>query len=197
MPLPSEQIYNDLTGEECREILIRRFADLLSLNPDLRPNLTLSRVRLTLVVHVEVHGRTPPSFDIVDELTISTSRNLHKPVLDIPGSDHVDSTRTLASEINSDSLDPEGQPPDQIRIEHGLPTVQPTRSPMGFIEDAMTPAPPGEIKYAAWIPQDYGPARSRTGAEGPVVGIPDKNTHAGSDGGVAPPQQDFAVNRIK
>lgn len=170
MPLTAEQVYNDLNGEEAREILVVRLADLLNSIPEFRRNISITRARMKLSVVVDVHGRTPPKFEVNDNFTISV-RNPGEAPLDI------EVTHELSAEINSDTTTEKGQPPDQIREEHGLPVMEPRRGPMGM-EDIPVVREDGR-RYAAFVTQDYGPARFRSGMEGPVVGTI-RNTHGGS-----------------
>ncbi len=176
MPLSAEQVYNDLNGSDCKEILLVRFADLLNQVREFQPHLTLPRVRMSLSIHLEVFGRTPPSLDITDDLVI----RMRDPGL--IGEELTHTEVELDAEINSDTTTPGGQPPDQIREEHGLPIMTPTKGPFGT-EDVPV-VREDRIKYAAFVTQDYGPMRGRTGAETPVVGgevISQKNAGAGPE----------------
>lgn len=97
---PSLLCYNDLNGEEMAQILIERFADLLKDVPYFKPHLTLPRVRATITVQLVCEAEDPnakPNLTINDDVT-------------------------LTSVVDSSPL---GQPPDNVRIEHGLkPTIQ-------------------------------------------------------------------------
>lgn len=190
MPLSAEQIYNDLSGEDVKQVLLTRFADLLSQVGEFQRHLTLPRVRMNLLVHLEVSGRTPPSFDIKDDLVV---RMREVPPLQ-PGQEETNVNLDLEAEINSDTTTPGGQPPDQIREEHGIPVMEPVKGAFGYQDK---PVVREGVRYASFVEQDYGPARQRTGQEGPIVGGPtigEKNSH-GQGGG--PIQPDFAEWRKK
>jgi hypothetical protein len=160
MPLTSEQIYNELSGEDVKEILMVRFADLLNRQPEFQRHLTLPRVKMSLNIQLEVHGRNPPEFAITDEFTVRMKdEGGAVPLPDLE----------LSAQINANTDDPTGQAPDQIREEHGLPVMEPRRGPMGTIEDVPV-VREERIKYAFNVTQDYGPMRSRQGNEGPIVG---------------------------
>lgn len=163
MPLSAEQVYNDLNGSDVKQILLTRFADLINQVGEFQPHLTLPRTRMILSIHLDVWGRTPPTIDITDDLII---RMRDQNQLSLPGIEQT--AHDLQAEINSDTTTPTGQPPDQIREEHGLPIMTPQKGPFG-IEDVPV-VREDRMKYAAFVTQDYGPARSRTGQESPVVG---------------------------
>lgn len=170
MPLSSEQVYNDLNGSDCKEILLTRFADLLNSVQELSHNITLPRVRMSLSINLEVFGRTPSEFTITDSLTIRAQNVQYTPELQI--------TKELEAVINSDVRNG-GQAPDQIREEHGVPIMVPTKGSFG-VEDVPT-VREDRIKYASFVTQDYGPMRGRTGQEAPLFGevISQKNTGGG------------------
>lgn len=184
MPLAPEMVYNDLNGEEVKEILLTRFADLLNKVPDFQRHLIIPRVKMRLNVQLEVHGRNPPSFTITDDLTIrmraGETQDLEPELFD------------LTAEVNADSGDPSGQPPDQVREEHGLPVMEPRKGPFG-IEDHPVVHEDG-IKYARFVTQDRG---------GPVIQGHDEYQDAPilprrtPLGPVAPVQPDFKENVIR
>jgi len=175
MPLSSEQVYNDLNGEEVREILLSRFQDLLLQVPEFVRHITLNRVRMTLNVQLDVFGRTPPTFALRDDLIVRT-REIPPPMEDY-GEEIIEKNHDLTAEINSDtSLG--GQPPDQVREEHGIPVMTVQKGPISY-EDKPVIRQEG-VRYAAFVTQDYGPARFRTGGESPVIAsdvISAKNAH--------------------
>jgi hypothetical protein len=167
MPLSSEQVYNDLTGADVKEILLIRFADLLNKVSEFRPQLTLPRVRMSLILHLDIVGRNPPSLALADELIVRMhdQRVYREGESEIPA---VPVSHDLEAVINTNpDLPGEYQPPDQVRVEHGLPIMTPQRGPLGM-EDV--PIVREGVKYAFHVTQDYGPARARTGAEGPILG---------------------------
>ncbi len=167
-------VYNDLDGESVREILLIRCADLLNQVKEFNRHTTLPRVKMKIAISLEIHGCIPPSREIGDELVVRMREQ------DSLG--EVIAT-TLSAEIDSDPSSPSGLHPDQIREEHGLPVMEPKKGPFGNIEDSPV-VREDRIKYAFNVTQDYGPARFRTGSEGPIVGgevIATKNSGAAPD----------------
>lgn len=162
MPLSAEQVYNDLNGEEVKEILLIRFADLLNAQPEFKRHITLTRVRMMLTVTLDIAGRTPPTLSLDDDLVVRM-----RDESPVAGADDYEDTRQLEAAINADTTTTDGQPPDLVREEHGIPVMEPKRTPMGHQD---VPVTRGEPKYAFHVTQDYGPARTRTGAEGPIIG---------------------------
>jgi hypothetical protein len=140
MPLAAEQVYNDLTGEEAKEILVTRFADLLSQYPYFKRHITLPRVQMTLSVHLDLWGCTPPTTDINDEVVIRTR--------EVPAE-----VEQLSSADAQVEIDSRNTPPDQVRTEHGMPIMTPTRTPDG-IQDVPVVREGG--KYAKFVVQDRG-----------------------------------------
>ncbi|HEX6825886.1 MAG TPA: hypothetical protein VF077_06150 [Nitrospiraceae bacterium] len=138
MPLSAEQVYNDLDGEEVKEILIQRFTDLLSQIPDMQRHITMPRVSMKLTVELDVWGRTPNALQIQDEFTIR-----------MKGEASVNSNPLLG-----------GFPADQIRDQHQLPVMEPVRTPLGIQDQptVRTPAPfkEGGRVYAARVTLDRG-----------------------------------------
>jgi hypothetical protein len=183
MPLSAEQVFNELTGEDVKEILMIRFADLLNSVNEFQRHLTLPRVQMSINIHMEVVGRNPPTIDIDDEFVVRMKDQ---------GGVSASVTHELSAEISTNTDFPNGQPPDQVREEHGLPIMVPKRGPFG-IED-VPEVRTERIKYAFNVTQDYGPQRARTGQEAPVVGaevIGNKN----GGGGRAEVSPDFT--RVK
>lgn len=167
-PLSAESTYNELTGSEVKDILLMRFADLLDSVSDFQNHLTLPRVRMLLSVKLEVHGRTPPTITINDEVVLRINSN--SPSLTGPGTDF---SRQLETElvINADSGTVEGMAPDAIRVEHSLPISVPTRSVLGIqdvptVMEGGTYLKPELIGRTLTVTLDHGPARNRTGQEG-------------------------------
>lgn len=169
MPLSAEQVYNELNGEEVKEILFTRLADLLNRVPEFRRHLTLPRVRMTLSIHLDIVGRNPPTLEYTDDLVVRMRDAEYTPGEE--NSPDYAEPETIAHDLTAnviaDTTIENGQPPDLIREEHGLPILEPQRGAFG-IEDVPIVRP--GVRYAAFIKQDYGPARGRTGAEGPMVG---------------------------
>lgn len=141
MPLSAEQIYNDLNGQEVKEILVQRLAQILDQIPYLQRHLTLPRVRMTMHIQLEVdgvpeHHRTR---DINDQFTVK----LANPPLEYDTVDYVGQAE----------VDTYANPPDQIRDEFQLPIMTPKRDKMvGVHQDqpiitpiAPTPHPPDAV----------------------------------------------------
>jgi hypothetical protein len=166
MPLSAEQVYNELSGEEVKEILLIRCADLLNKVAEFQSHLTLPRVKMSIRIGLEVWGRTPPTIEINDTLTVRMSdESIAQSNIDFSGEPV---NEELEANISADTADESGQPPDEIRVEHGLPVLEPRRTPMG-IQDVPVVREEG-IKYAFNVTQDNGPMRNRTGTEGPAIG---------------------------
>ena len=146
-PMPNELVYNDLTGEDCKQILCQRFADLLSRVPGLTHNMTLPRVKMTLSVRLEMFGCAVPERTITDAMLIRSSDPA--PELSPP------TGYTVETVVDSS---PTGQPPDEIREEHGLPVPTPKRdAATGVIQDAMIKPVTREGRtWAAFVEQDRG-----------------------------------------
>jgi len=191
MPLPSHLVYNELDGEEIREILTRRFVDLLSSVVYLQRHITLPHVRMRLSVVLESYAekRNPDTQTINDVLDITTS---------VPADDSAPAEVTsLSLDINAAPM-PGGQPPDQIRDEHGLGTVQPSRvKHLPFTEDRLTgrtvessygkidrTGESGILPNATVVKQDFGRAGLAHGGARERLS---HKQHGGSDGSPLPP----------
>ena len=77
--LPSTQTYNDLNGEEARDILLDWCRQLLSSQPQLQRHLTLPMARMRLSLHLDVDmfiGGTIPVDSPPEQLTIDGSFEL-------------------------------------------------------------------------------------------------------------------------
>lgn len=167
MPLPSELVYNSLNGDEIKQILCARFADILNQIPDFRRFVTFPRVRMEMNIRLEVQGRTPPNFRIADDVVVRLSPNALPPLHETQ--EESQEVYEGTAEVNADDM-VDGQPPDEIREDHTLPVPTPTRGRGGALEDAPTLSKRvGKFSYAAFVELDNGPARSRTGDEGMVV----------------------------
>lgn len=180
MPLSREQVYNDLNGEEAKQILLDRFAARLNEVPWLQRHLTLPRVRMKLAVTFELYADqpTPESHRIEDDYTLrtdqpsptqSTSRQT------IPRNEP-ELIETLEGEELIDASPTTGKPPDQIREESGLPIPTPVRDrttrqlgdmpDVSHLTDGVTierkKGPAGPSSGVTFVTQDFGPARGRT-----------------------------------
>lgn len=176
MPLPSELVYNSLDGEEMKQILCARFLDVLNQIPDLRKFITFPRVKMEMNLRFEVSGRTPPNFRIADEVVVTVNPNALPP-LD-PTQEEMELEAEYQVAINADDM-ADGLPPDQIREEHSLPVPTPQRGRGGAIEDVPVAGTNG--RYASFVTLDYGPARQRTGGEGPLTIANPNAQHASPD----------------
>lgn len=120
MPLPAEQVYNDLNGEEVRDILITRFCDLIDALPEIgRRHLVLPRVRMSLHVVLEIANRKNV---VIDDDVVVRVREMPPDL--IPG------VPMEASAI----VDSYTEPPDKVREEHNLPVPTVTLTPTGNVE---------------------------------------------------------------
>lgn len=164
MPLPSELVYNSLNGEEVKQILCARFLDVLNQIQDFRSLITFPRVRMEMTIRLEVAGRTPPNFRVADDVVVRVNPN-YLPPLDVTQDEvevEVEETVTIDGDDMADGL-----PPDQLREDHSLPIPTPQRGRGGSVEDVPVMSKRvGKYSYAAFIENDFGPARMRTGAEG-------------------------------
>ena len=118
MPLPSTLTFNELNGEEVKQILESRCAQVLDGVPYFQKHITLPRVKMTFQVKLEIWADQPhpEQINIGDSLTV---------ILDEP---------ELIETITAESVDnaapiPGGQPPDRLRQMHGLPVATPARGP--------------------------------------------------------------------
>jgi hypothetical protein len=117
MPLPSSLTFNELNGEEVKQVLENRCVQILDGVPYFQTHITLPRVRITLNVKLEIWADQPhpDTVSIGDKFTVIVER--------LP-----------AEVIEAESVDtaapvPGGHPPDKIREMHGLPISQPARGP--------------------------------------------------------------------
>ena len=108
MSLPTGITFNELDGEEAKAVLIARFKAKLDEVPYLQRHITLPRVKMSLLVQLELYNDqpTPERHEIEDEYNLIV----------------------LQDSVNA-SPTPGGRPPDQIRDEHGLPILTPQRVP--------------------------------------------------------------------
>lgn len=126
-PLSSEQIYDELTGSEVKQILLRRVQDLLDQVADFQPHLTLPRVRMALSIHLDIYGRRNTALDIVNDFLLRTKAS--------DEAIEVQQELEAVDQVNADSgapvpgtpFDGTGAPPDQIRVENELPVHEPVR----------------------------------------------------------------------
>lgn len=168
MPLPSELVYNSLNGEEIKQILCTRFLDVLNQIADFRAFHTFPRVRMEMTIRLEVAGRTPPNFRVNDDVVVRMNPATLPPLSKLQEEKELVLEEVVT--VNADDME-DGDPPDQIREDHTLPVMTPRRGSGGFMEDTPVFAKTvGRYNYAAFVEQDYGPARVRNGSEGPVVG---------------------------
>ena len=116
MPLPAMLTFNELNGEEVREILENRCHQVFERIPQFQRHITLPRVRITLNVKLEIYADqpNPETMNIGDKLTV---------VIDQPPEVF------HAQSVDAAAPIPGGHPPDQIRELHGLVMTQPARGP--------------------------------------------------------------------
>lgn len=165
MPLPTGQTFNELDGEECKAVLISRFAALLDTVPYLQKHITIPRVKMSLLVQLSMYNDQPkPEVkEIADDFNVIT----------------------LQDTVNA-SPTPGGRPPDQVRDEHGIGIPTPARVPnLPFHADGLagqvvsngameidrtgtgglTPAGMAKMQHATVVNMDQGPAGLRSGGE--------------------------------
>ena len=117
MALPVLLTYNELDGTEVAHVIQNRVEQFLRTVPQFQKHITLPRVRINLIVKLEVWADQPSPeiiplgdrFDVVVEKP-------HDPVEIYTG-----------ESADSSAPTPDGHPPDQIREMHGLPISQPAR----------------------------------------------------------------------
>jgi len=113
-------VYNDLNGEEIKQILEVRFSQLLDEVTYLQRHITLPRVKMTLSVQLDIYAESPnPERQLITHSLEVIDENYTPTPADNKGYKSVD----LRSSIDSS---PKGQPPDQIREEHGVPIPYPS-----------------------------------------------------------------------
>lgn len=126
MPLPSSLTYNELNGEEIKQVLIERFRTILNDVPYLQRHLTLPRIKMSLSVTLDRYAETnsPEQSVITDRLTIINSdpSDLDTDQLSLALAE----STTLSSTVNSAPVRG-GQPAGQIREEHGIVDPGPVR----------------------------------------------------------------------
>ena len=192
MPLPSQLVFNELSGEEAKHVLQERFRQLLDQLPYLQRHITLPRVRMRLSVTFDFFADepTPERKQITDDLDIRTSLPSPDEYMEVEIDDVVSTARS------------DGKPPDQVRDEHGLSIPTPTRGPIA-VEDRLTGNVIEEVsgmridrtgnsrEKGTVINLDFGPA----GLANPNLrdprrdgGVALKNQEGRDSGPVAPPQ---------
>lgn len=127
MALTREQVYNDLTGDEAKEILVQRFQQRLNEVPWLRRLVTLPRVRMKVSVTLELYADqpTPETHILDDELTLVSESATHP-----TSAPHNPEPHVVDIEEVVDASPITGDPPDKIRDDHGLPIATPRRHPI-------------------------------------------------------------------
>lgn len=115
MPLPSILTFNELNGEEVRQVIENRFRQFLDAVPYFQRHLTLPRVRIAIDMRLEQWADQPhpetvrlkDGFDVV-----------------VPFEEAPDGV-VEAESVDAAAPIPGGHPPDQIREMHGLPVSRP------------------------------------------------------------------------
>lgn len=127
MPLPSQLVFNELSGDEAKHVLQERFRQLLDQLPYLQRHITLPRVRMKLAVTFDFFADdpTPERQQIQDELDIKTALPSPNEYMEVAVEDEVSTSRSG------------GKPPDQVRDEHGISIPTPVRGPIA-VEDVLT-----------------------------------------------------------
>lgn len=159
MALPKTLVYNDLSGDEVKHILLERFAALLADVPYLQKHLTLPRVKMSLQVTLDCWAdqATPERRSIEDQLEVRGE------------------SYELSSEVDASRR---GQKPDEVREQHGLDIPTPSTfhvgglartedtpvegravvMPNGVIIDRTGQSPEARSNSTV-VKQDFGPAR--------------------------------------
>lgn len=185
-PRPSKLTYNDLNGAEVFAILTEQFQHLMRSHPLMQPHLTLPNVKITLDVHVSIDmltgGTVPvasrPEHESIDgrivfehELTAALADLADETALRLAAeraADELERQRIYESVVNA-APEPGGKPPDQIRMQHGLPVPRPGYGPRDtgshmFLADTASsqPAPPRQLTDPPLEPK-LDPAGGRRG----------------------------------
>ena len=118
VPAPSVLTFNELNGEECREVLLNRCVQAFEKIPYFQKHITLPRVKMVLNVRLEIWADqpNPEQINIGDTLTVVLDQPILGEVFNIEATD-------AAAPI------PGGKPPDQVREMHGLPVSAQQRGP--------------------------------------------------------------------
>lgn len=111
--------FNELTGEEARQVLENRFQQIMSQVPYFQRHITLPRVRITLNVKLEIWADQP------QPETVNLSHALTVVYEGQPEPSQVIEAET----VDSSAPVRGGHPPDQIRDMHGLAIPQPGPGP--------------------------------------------------------------------
>lgn len=127
MPLSHSEVYDELSGAEAKAILLERVRTLLDSVPDFQKHLTLPRVRMKLWIHLDIYGRRNPSLDLETVLDLRTNEPEERQVIskELQAEDEVSADTGVA--VPGTPFDGNGDPPDQVREENGLPTMEPVR----------------------------------------------------------------------
>lgn len=136
--LPSQLTYNDLNGEEAKEILVDWFRQLLSQQSILQRHLTLPMAKLTLDIGIQIDsyiGGTVPVASPPETQYIPGSVTLlndvggqrldERSASEILSKDKIEHTEQRLSAVVNAAPVPGGEPPDQIREKHELPVPRP------------------------------------------------------------------------
>ena len=153
--------FDELDGEEVKQILRQRFDQVLDQVPYLKKHITLPRVRITTQIQINCWADQQGSEDHVtrDEFTLGSERS--GPPATFEARDVVDAS-------------PSGSPPDQWRDEAGIekPSRMPVVLPRQPVEAPDTAIPGMEVRRGENLPPGFG-IRSGTAASidrgGPVV----------------------------
>jgi hypothetical protein len=166
MSLPTGVTFNELDGEEAKAVLIKRFTDRLAEVPYLQRHITLPRVKMSMLVRLELYADqpTPEVHEISDEYNL-----------------------IVLSDVVNVSPSPGGHPPDQVRDEHNLPIHSPVRLPkLPFHADADVLAGRvveneaglkidrtgnAEIRGSTFVTMDQGPAGLSRGGSRERMGV--------------------------
>lgn len=149
-PLASVVTFNELNGEEVREILENRCRQIFDKVPQFQRHMTLPRVKITLTVRLDLWADqpNPEQLNIGDSLTV---------IIEGPQLQEV----ITAVSVDAAAPIPGGHPPDQIREMHGLAVSRPGRGAQNIgaqisIADESIPAPVAEPTPGVKITREAG-----------------------------------------
>jgi hypothetical protein len=162
--LPTGATFNELDGEEAKEILVKRFRARLDEVPYLQRHITLPRVKMSLLVTLSLYNDqpTPELHEISDEYSLLV----------------------LNDSVNV-SPTPGGRPPDAVRDDHSLPIPQQIKvdklpyhadvlggrvvtNDSGLVVDRTGAAP---LPNSTFVTMDQGPAGLARGGSRESLGI--------------------------
>lgn len=119
MPSASTTLtFNELDGLEIKELLRKRWVQIIDAVPQFQHHITFPKVRVSLVAEVEIWAdqAQPEILPLTERLEVIVESKVKAPT----------ETFRIESEDSTAPI-PGGHPPDELRDMHGLPVTQPVR----------------------------------------------------------------------